>query len=152
MRPTRRWAATWVWPWQTRSYRPPAISSRKQPAVVAVEHGNLPARQLQFTLPLVTGMAAGPHGGPQLRQVVIDVAEDEMGRPGVKQTDDFRRADVAAVDQLLHFQTFEHPHGRPDVFQVAVRVADDADSHGVRREPLRVAFAGPVAKRYEETP
>ena len=60
---------------------------------------------------------------------VVAIAEDEMRRPGGEQLDDRHRADVAAMQHGVDVEAFEHPHRRPRELHVAVRIADDAESH-----------------------
>jgi hypothetical protein len=59
----------------------------------------------------------------------VTVAEDEVRRPGGEQFHDGHRADVAAVQHGFDAETFKHPHRGARVFDVAVGIANDAESH-----------------------
>lgn len=61
--------------------------------------------------------------------VVVDIAEDEMRRPAVKQRDDRNFADVAAVNDEIDMELFEEANRGSGEGNLSVRVANDADSH-----------------------
>src|SRR4051794_23352917 len=61
--------------------------------------------------------------------VEIEVSEHEMRRPCDEHGDDFRGADVPAMDHGVDLQAFEHADRWPRMFQVAMCVADNAQTH-----------------------
>ncbi len=89
---------------------PAADQLAEQPRVVAVQKSDSPAGQLQLAASLVAdGLPA--HRLAQLVPVVVAVSEHEMGWPGGQQPHHVDRADVAAMNHLLHLAAFQHRHG-----------------------------------------
>jgi len=107
--------------------------------IVAVEERDADAVEFEVAELTVTGFAGGGDGAGELGLVVVAVAENEVGRPGREQGDDFGRADVATVEDGVDVEAFEQAQGRARELDVAVGVADDAESHGA--EFKRRAFA-----------
>jgi hypothetical protein len=102
----------------------------KELVIVAVEEGDSAAGEFQLAETFVTGEFRPPDGGAKPGLVVVYIAEDEMRRPAGEEWWDFVRAEVAAVNHLRDTKAFEQAHRALRVFDVAVRVADDAEKHG----------------------
>ena len=101
----------------------------QQGAVVAVQKGDFSARQFQSSEATVTGLAGADDRTTQVVLVVVDIAKHKMGRPGRKQTDNVRRADISTMQHGLDIQTFQHPDRFQGVGNVPVRVAHNAKLH-----------------------
>ncbi len=65
--------------------------------IVAVQKGDLPAAERQLPEQAVIGLAGRGDRGLDFLFPLIDVAEHEVGRPGSKQGNDLRRADITAM-------------------------------------------------------
>ena len=105
----------------------------EQIAVVAVQKGDLARDQFELPKPAVACLARGLNCLRQLSLIVVDIAEDKVRRPGAKQGDDFRGADVSAMHDGGYLLAGENADRRARRFQVPVRVADDSQSHGSSR-------------------
>ena len=101
----------------------------QQPAVVAVQEGHSPVLNLQFAKPSVKRLPGGLDGGANGLRSRVDVAQHEVRRPAAEHANDLGRPDVAAVDDLVDVQAFQHADCLAGVFDVPVRIADDSQNH-----------------------
>ena len=98
---------------------------------MAVQQRDAHAFELQVAEQAVASLArAGELRRQMLSWSLIAIAEHEVRRPGGEQFDDGHRADVAAVQHGVDVEALEHPHRRPRELDVAVGIADNAESHG----------------------
>jgi len=104
---------------------------RQQPGIIAVQKGDAFAGQFEIAETIVARLSGRLDRGAQALAVVVNISEHEVRGPGLEQTHDVLGADVAAMDNELNFAALQHSDSLPRKVHVAVRVADDADSHRV---------------------
>jgi hypothetical protein len=97
--------------------------------IVAVDERHPHAVELQLAELAVAHLARLAYRGRELLVIDVAIAEHKVRRPLSEQLNYLRRTDVAAMQHGFDLKAFEHPHGLARARDMAVRVADDAESH-----------------------
>lgn len=99
----------------------------EQPKIVAVKKRNFAIFDFQGSKCLVTNLSCRFHRAAEIELIVVVISEDKMRLPAIKERDNFRTADISAVNHCDRGMFFEHgqcPLCRRDF---AVGVTDDND-------------------------
>jgi hypothetical protein len=76
-----------------------------------MQEGNAEVGQIEAAKSAVTAMSRLFDRPAQASLIVVHIAKHKMGRPIGEESDNLVRSDIAAVQHLMDFEAFQHPHG-----------------------------------------